>query len=270
MREEEQAIMVIMGESDLRNIVTEDLQSQHYRIIYATNSNEARLKFPNEKFSYLIVDLDTEGVHAREFIANIRRKELSKNAKNLLPILITSYDAKIYHEQFNEFDNTKFLPKPFSATEFKKTMLTFTGKADVIQDNSKIIKEGEYLINEGGASNEMFWVISGKFVITKQNQDNKNVIIGEVNPGELVGEMSFLDSLPRSASVMAKMDSEVLVIPHKKFVSVFDGQPLWFRSLMRTLSKRLRSANQMIARKHAEVNVDELEKLKDKEKIGGV
>ena len=95
----------------------------------------------------------------------------------------------------------------------------------------------------------MYWVLSGGFTITKMNNDEKNIIIGEVKQGELVGEMSFLDNLPRSASVKAREDSEVLVIPHKKFMDVLDNQPRWFRSLMTTLSHRLRDADQRIARK---------------------
>lgn len=88
------------------------------------------------------------------------------------------------------------------------------------------------------------------------NNDSKNVIIGEVLPGELVGEMSFLDALPRSASVKVKEDSEVLVIPHKKFINVLDGQPRWFRSLMKTLSQRLRDSNKMVARKCVNIDKD--------------
>lgn len=83
-------------------------------------------------------------------------------------------------------------------------MLGFTGNSAIISENTRQVKKGEYLINEGGASNEMYWVISGLFIITKLNQDEQNVIIGRVLPGELVGEMSFLDSMPRSASVKAE------------------------------------------------------------------
>jgi CRP-like cAMP-binding protein len=51
-------------------------------------------------------------------------------------------------------------------------------------------------------------------------------------------------------------DSEVLAIPHKKFHEVIERQPKWFRSLMQTLSQRLRNANDKIARKVATVRED--------------
>ena len=95
----------------------------------------------------------------------------------------------------------------------------------------------------------MYWVLAGSFRITKLNEDGNNVIMGEVSPGELVGEMSFLDNLPRSASVRALEDSEVLVIPHSKFMDVLDHQPRWFKSLMQVMSHRLRDSNNKVARK---------------------
>ena len=84
------------------------------------------------------------------------------------------------------------------------------------------------------------------------NREGQEVMLGEIDMGELVGEMSFLDDLPRSANVRAKFDSEVLVIPHSKFLSVLDSQPRWFKSLMKTLSQRLRVANDRISQ-HADV-----------------
>ena len=95
----------------------------------------------------------------------------------------------------------------------------------------------------------MYWVISGSFQVLKESAEGGNVIIGEIGPGELAGEMSFLDDCPRSATVMAKEDSEVLCIPHGKFMKVIHSQPKWFQSLMKVLSGRVRSTNEIIARK---------------------
>lgn len=256
MSEDNNTILVLSDVVEQRQIIFDVLEEQSYRIITAVSGNEARLKYSNEPFKMLILDMDVKGFNAREFILSIRRKEEFKNRKDMLPILLTGYESSIFSRDYADLDNVKFLDKPFSPMDVKKRLLSFTGQANVIAENTKQIKADEYLITEGGTSNEMFWVLEGSFVITKLNCDNNNVIIGEVNPGELVGEMSFLDELPRSASVKAKEDSEVLVIPHKKFIDVLDGQPRWFRSLMRTLSQRLRNANQMIARKNIEVDFD--------------
>lgn len=266
---ETNTILVIMSDSDLRKIVVTELEAQKYNVLLATNSIEARLKLDNSNNHFLVIEDNLTGLNTFEFITNIRRKEESKNLKNTLPILMIGNDAMEYNAKYKDILHLIFLEKPFDTLEFKKKILNFIGNSSVISDNTKIVKKGEYLITEGGTSSEMYWVLSGHFIITKMNQDDQNVIIGNIFPGELVGEMSFLDSLPRSASVKAEEDSEILVIPHKKFVNVFDNQPAWFRSLMRTLSKRLRSANKIMSRKQVSVDMDAEELWVDEEKIKG-
>lgn len=259
MANEVNSILVLSEDPDQRQIVVDVLEEQKYRVITAAAGNEARLKYSNEPFKMLFLDIDVSGFSVCDFIISIRRKEEAKNIKDHIPILLLGAEASIYQRDYSELDNVKFQQKPFTPMDLKKKLLSFTGQADVIAKNTRQIEKDQYLITEGGTSNEMYWVLEGSFVITKMNSDNHNVIIGEVKPGELVGEMSFLDDLPRSASVKAKEPSEVLVIPHKKFIDVVDGQPRWFRSLMRTLSQRLRGANTMIARKVVDVDVDEKE-----------
>jgi CheY-like chemotaxis protein len=242
-------VLVVTNDDEKKSTVEEVLIEQKYRVVNAANSNEARLKFSNEAFHMAIIDMDTKGFKASVFVESIRRKEGAKNVKDNIPILVIGEKADKFSEEFSLIDNVKYLEAPFSALDLKKKLLTFTGHSDVISNNTRTIQKDEYLITEGGTSHEMFWILSGKFVITKMNQDDKNVIIGEVYPGELVGEMSFLDNLTRSASVRAVDEAEVLVIPHKKFIDVLDHQPRWFRSLMQTMSQRLRGANTKITRK---------------------
>lgn len=246
-------IEVVIEDTETRELVNEVLAENKRRVINAITGNEARLKFSNEKMDLVILDIDIKGVDGINFIEGIRRKEESKNIKNRVPFLIISIYSDRFDESYLEQDNVQFLQKPFTAVEFKKKMLSFTKHSEVINENTKMIKEGEDLITEGAQSSEMFWVLNGKFRITKANKDGHNIIIGEAKAGELLGEMSFLDGLTRSATVTAIEDSEVLVIPHKRFIDVIEGQPRWFKGLMMTLSQRLRNANKIISRKSVEV-----------------
>jgi len=218
------------------------------------NANEARLKFANERFAVVIYDADFVGLNSLEFVESVRHKEKMKNVKQKTPVLILGGKVEDFTRDFSSIDLVKYLETPFEDLEFKKVILSFTAKSDAVANNTLAIKKDDLLIEEGGKSHEMYWVLSGKFVVTKLNDENKKIIIGEVLPGELVGEMSFLDNLPRSAGVRALEDSEVLVIPHKKFIDVLEGQPRWFRSLMQTLSQRLRKSNKIIVGNLAEVD----------------
>lgn len=110
---------------------------------------------------------------------------------------------------------------------------------------SKKIKAGDYLVREGDESNEMFFLTSGTMGVYKRKGNVENQI-GTIYSGELVGEMSFLDNSPRSASVKAVSDCELTVIPHDKLEKYLKEQPKWYRALVNTLLERLRKANSRV------------------------
>lgn len=257
------SLLFVTKDEDLKEKVTEDLEGNNHRVVLASNDSEARLKVVGEKFQFVIVDLDMPDFKSESFIQNIRHKEKLKGETDSLPIIIFGESEESFEDICSEFEKVSFLSKPLDYTELK-TKLAVLGGSSAVKENSRPIIKGTILIEEGTASNEMYWVMTGSFVTTIKEGENEKVI-GEVKQGELIGEMSFLDSKPRSASVTALEDSEVLVIPHKKFIHAMDGQPQWFQTLMRTLSARLRNSNDIISGKGEILDtIDELQKDLDK------
>jgi CRP/FNR family cyclic AMP-dependent transcriptional regulator len=103
----------------------------------------------------------------------------------------------------------------------------------------------EYLIREGEESTEMYYLQSGTLAIFKRKGDQEHQI-GTIIAGELVGEMSFLDKNPRSASVRAMSESVLVVVPLEKLEHALASSPKWFGALLHTLTDRLRKANARI------------------------
>ncbi len=111
------------------------------------------------------------------------------------------------------------------------------------QPGKKTLKKFDVLIQEGERSTAMYLLQSGQLVVTKKKQGSEDIQLGFIYSGELVGEMSFLDNEPRSATVRAVSDCEVIEIPNALMEKVIDNQPAWFRTLLRTLTERLRKTN---------------------------
>jgi CRP-like cAMP-binding protein len=109
----------------------------------------------------------------------------------------------------------------------------------------KHLKKGEALMKEGENSNSMFWVQSGTMRLFKK-KGSGFIELGVVHAGEVVGEMSFLDSQPRSASVEALQPCDVVEIPRGKFDEFLAAQPSWMKSLVQTLVKRLRATSNRV------------------------
>jgi len=104
------------------------------------------------------------------------------------------------------------------------------------------LSPNEYLMREGEESTEMYYLQSGNLAVYKRKGDIE-IQIGTISSGELVGEMSFLDKNPRSATVKAMTNSVLVVIPLEKLESTLATVPKWMDALLRTLTDRLRKAN---------------------------
>jgi signal transduction histidine kinase len=78
------------------------------------------------------------------------------------------------------------------------------------------LRAGEILIKQGDAGDAAYVVIKGEFEIQKQTGQSL-IKIDVRNPGDVVGEMALLSSVPRNATVIAKTDCEVLRIPPEAF-----------------------------------------------------
>jgi CRP/FNR family transcriptional regulator, cyclic AMP receptor protein len=111
--------------------------------------------------------------------------------------------------------------------------------------NAKSLAPGDVLVKEGDESTSMYWLQTGSLVVTK-TVDGKKVTIDKIIAGQLVGEISFIDQKPRSATVSALEQSELIEIPRETFEKVFASQPAWFNALFRTLAERLRKADERI------------------------
>lgn len=103
----------------------------------------------------------------------------------------------------------------------------------------------EILIKEGEKSHSMFWIQTGQLVVTKK-RTGEDVTLGHIYSGELVGEISFLDSEARSATVKAVTDCDIIEIPQETIDNIFKTQPKWLEILVKTLAERLRKANARI------------------------
>jgi NTE family protein len=100
------------------------------------------------------------------------------------------------------------------------------------------ITSGTALFNEGDAAVEAFILVRGRLgVFVGSNPDAPP--IAEVSPGEIVGEMGLLSQEPRSATVIALRDCDLVRLPQQAFDLITESSPQISRLLMKLLAKRL-------------------------------
>lgn len=113
------------------------------------------------------------------------------------------------------------------------------------QAGPRRVEKDHYLFREGDPPDAMYVIKSGKLAVVKSKQ-NSEIVLAEIGPGAMVGEMAFFDNKPRSASVKAIKDSDVIALPYKSLHAQFQNFPEWCKAIMRTVNDHLRNANQKI------------------------
>jgi CRP/FNR family transcriptional regulator, cyclic AMP receptor protein len=102
----------------------------------------------------------------------------------------------------------------------------------------------------------MYIVRSGHFVVTKA-RSNTEVVLAELAPGGIVGEMGLFDRQNRSANVKATKDSEVVCLPYKTLEQQLAQLPEWLRAVMRSMNQNIRESNKKLKQLGASETVEQ-------------
>ncbi len=107
----------------------------------------------------------------------------------------------------------------------------------------RMYSAGSRLIKQGDTGVGLYVITNGTVHITKEaDPDKPELELGTVGPGNVLGEMSLLDDLPRSANVTAVSDVTALLLPVWEFRTTLRDHPEIALRLLSTLSRRLRKA----------------------------
>jgi NTE family protein len=98
---------------------------------------------------------------------------------------------------------------------------------------------GSILFRQGEQGEALYLVVSGRLVILAEDPGGEPVLVAEAGVGETVGEMALISGAPRSATVMALRDSELLEITRRDFERILERHPGVALPLARDLAARL-------------------------------
>lgn len=111
--------------------------------------------------------------------------------------------------------------------------------------NVKLYKPGQNLFSEGDHSNSIFIIKKGAVSIRKI-KNNAFVEVAKLQTNEVIGELSFFDRLPRSATAVALIETEVTEIPFEAMEKIYAAIPDYMKTIVAALAERLRQANEQI------------------------
>jgi CRP-like cAMP-binding protein len=109
------------------------------------------------------------------------------------------------------------------------------------------ISADEVLFLAGDAGDGCYRVEDGLLKVTMVSRSGTERILAFLGRGAIVGELSIIDGLPRSASVVAVRDCELSFISRAAFDQCANKHPDVYKSLVTVLATRLRETDEVIA-----------------------
>jgi CRP-like cAMP-binding protein len=113
------------------------------------------------------------------------------------------------------------------------------------------VRQWSVLFSQGDSSDSMFLLLAGE-MRARTVVNGRETILATFGPGDFFGDMALFDHGPRSADVVANVDSTLLKISSVSFARLTREAPAlatpFLQATARTLSARIRADNKKLSR----------------------
>ena len=127
----------------------------------------------------------------------------------------------------------RLLAVPMFAKAEHKALQHLASAADEVS-----VQAGHVLIEQGHHNHEIYVLETGAASVEIDGN-----AIAEITAGEFVGELGFFVQGPASATVRAKTDLDLMVIPYNMFDQILDDNPSLVRAVATELANRLHATD---------------------------
>lgn len=132
--------------------------------------------------------------------------------------------------------------------------------ASVIESQS--VAAGEIIFHAGDLGDALYVVRSGEIELYVKDTTGQKIVLTVAEENDLFGELSMLDSRPRSATALALSDSELFLLDRGDLLLLFRKQPGASLNMLAAMSEKVRKADRLLkTRVSRNVNEEMEEKL---------
>ncbi|MFI5279269.1 MAG: DUF1003 domain-containing protein [Gemmatimonadales bacterium] len=111
---------------------------------------------------------------------------------------------------------------------------------------TRSVKVGERLFDEGEAGKSLFLVHAGRVELYVKDHAGQVIVLSSVGPGEVFGELSLLDGQPRTAAARIVEDGDLLELDRDSLVALVRRIPDLALDLLTQMSRETRRADDLL------------------------
>lgn len=212
-------------------------------VIFADDGLNVVQKIENDPPNILLIDEELSRISGTEVV-----RRLLDEGKHEMAIIILSELPE--HEDFVDpvaIGQVQYLDAHYRSADLTQCLtraLNWVYKGDQLNFRLRALASGEVLIRQGERAEYVYILKRGRMHAVS-HQNNTDIVLGQIEQQEFVGEMAYLTGEARSADVVASTDCELIEIPIGHLSHLLFEKPSWAKALMRTLAKRLTTANRL-------------------------
>jgi CRP-like cAMP-binding protein len=117
---------------------------------------------------------------------------------------------------------------------------TLTQVAAALQIRS--VDRGHHVLHKGSTGDHLLFLLSGRLQAVDLTEDGREIGLSFLAPGDYFGELSIIDGLPRSASVVACETSLLAFLPRTQALVLIYQNPLVAERLLKRMASTIRTA----------------------------
>jgi len=109
------------------------------------------------------------------------------------------------------------------------------------------LDRGERLFSEGDTGDKLYIILTGKIKLSKAAPDGRENLLSVHGPGEMFGELSLFDPIPRTSSATAVTNARLAGVAHDELRTFLSTRPEVAMHMLQALAQRLRRINEVKA-----------------------
>jgi CRP-like cAMP-binding protein len=111
---------------------------------------------------------------------------------------------------------------------------------------SRGLRPREELFHKGDEGSAVYVVTRGRLKALTTSEEGDDVVFSILGPGEVVGEIAFLGSARRTATVVALAESELLSLDRRDFLAFLKRHPEAAIKLLSVVADRLKHVSELV------------------------
>lgn len=128
--------------------------------------------------------------------------------------------------------------------------------------SSREFKQDETVFHYGDPGGEIYILRTGRVELFVESTEGAKILLAENEQGDVIGELSFLDGGPRTATAVAREDTQMLVLDRERLLDFIDKHPHAAMDVLTVIGRRLRATDELLRTQVSRnPNVEEQEML---------